>query len=232
MMLSRLALNPKHGDVRRSLRDSQAMHRLVMSLFGEVSGGDPRATLGVLHRVEVSERDGSVLLLVQSRAAPNPARWPTGVLDAGGPAPSTKSMGRVLEALAPGARFRFLLVANPTRKVDTKTRPDGTKSNGRRVALRGEDEHLDWIARKGVQHGFRVAMGEHARPLVRVRPVPRLQGWRRARMVAHDGVVFEGLLSVVDAGLMREALVHGIGSAKAYGMGLLSLAPAASSVEG
>jgi CRISPR system Cascade subunit CasE len=41
-------------------------------------------------------------------------------------------------------------------------------------------------------------------------------------------VTFDGLLRIVDADRFRAALVQGIGSAKAYGFGLLSIGPARS----
>jgi CRISPR system Cascade subunit CasE len=45
--------------------------------------------------------------------------------------------------------------------------------------------------------------------------------------MTHEGVVYEGVLSVVDAALARRSLADGIGPAKAYGFGLLSLSPCA-----
>ena len=44
--------------------------------------------------------------------------------------------------------------------------------------------------------------------------------------VTLDGVTFEGVLEVTDAEKFREALAKGVGSGKAYGFGLLSVAKA------
>ena len=43
--------------------------------------------------------------------------------------------------------------------------------------------------------------------------------------MTHLAVRFDGLLRVTDAGDFRETLICGIGPGKAYGFGLLSIAP-------
>ena len=43
--------------------------------------------------------------------------------------------------------------------------------------------------------------------------------------MTHLAVRFDGFLRVTDAGAFRETLTRGIGSGKAYGFGLLSVAP-------
>ena len=48
---------------------------------------------------------------------------------------------------------------------------------------------------------------------------------QNGRIVTIRAVVFEGILKVTDAELFRSALASGIGPAKAYGCGLLTLAP-------
>ena len=49
-------------------------------------------------------------------------------------------------------------------------------------------------------------------------PIPKSE-------VAHFGVCFDGMLIVTDADAMTAAVRDGIGAAKAFGFGLLSLAP-------
>lgn len=52
---------------------------------------------------------------------------------------------------------------------------------------------------------------------------------RSAMRMTFGSVLFEGMLQVVDLARFRAALSEGIGSGKAYGFGLLSIAPAARS---
>ncbi|WP_254667604.1 type I-E CRISPR-associated protein Cas6/Cse3/CasE [Streptomyces sp. SolWspMP-sol7th] len=44
--------------------------------------------------------------------------------------------------------------------------------------------------------------------------------------VRHQRIRFDGTATIADAEQLRTALVHGIGPGKAYGCGLLSIAPA------
>lgn len=44
-------------------------------------------------------------------------------------------------------------------------------------------------------------------------------------------VLYEGVLKVTGPDLFRQTLIHGIGSGKAYGFGLLSVAPAKSEAD-
>jgi CRISPR system Cascade subunit CasE len=50
-------------------------------------------------------------------------------------------------------------------------------------------------------------------------------GSRGDAVVTFASVRFEGVLEVRDADRFREALANGIGPGKAYGFGLLSIAP-------
>jgi CRISPR system Cascade subunit CasE len=51
------------------------------------------------------------------------------------------------------------------------------------------------------------------------------RGRRGDATITLAGARFDGLLQVVDPTLFRAALATGIGPAKAYGFGLLSIAP-------
>lgn len=247
--LSRVVLNPRHRAVHRDLADCHALHRTVMAAFSPVAAADPRAALGVLYRLETHPRTGEPTLIVQARERPEwSALATTGYLRpaAAGDGPPVKEIGGSYAALRPGMRLRFRLRANPTRRLSTPREPDGNRPPGKRVELRGEAAQLGWLERKGRDHGF--ALGRvRARPdagvaNVRASPEQRQTGYQPSpdgggraprRRLTFGAVVFEGELAVIDADALRKALVEGIGSGKAYGFGLLSLAPlAAPSWEG
>ncbi len=225
MKLSRLFLNPVSRDVARAQSDSQALHRRVMDLFGSAEG-PARAAHAVLYRLDVSERDGTVMLLLQSRAAPVLDGLPEHFLDprAGADASATTDLTPLLERLEEGSRFRFRLRANPTRRIDTKSAPDGTRRNGRRVPLRTPEARLAWLERKLSASGFALVGGGEA---CLVKPDGLQRGRRGEARLTHEAVVYEGVLAVMNPPLARAALEHGIGPAKAYGFGLLSLSPCA-----
>ncbi len=229
MYLSRLLLDPRSPSVRRDAGNLHAMHRTVMSAFPGLPGEAARAAHGVLWRLEPDERRGRLELLVQSTTIPDWSSVPPGYLRE--PSPETKSVDTALASLTSGMRLRFRLVANPTRKIDTKSGPDGDRRNGQRVPLRGEEEQLSWLIRKGQAAGFSVGAnpGEAVRSVV-ARPLGDLVGWRKhagdeAARITLRGTGFEGVLSVTDGELLRQAVCTGIGPGKAYGFGLLSVAP-------
>lgn len=244
MYLSRLILNPRSRAVWRDLADCQELHRTVMSAFPDsVDGPSGRVRFSVLHRVDADPRTGRPVLYVQSRIEPDWSRLPIGYLADPGPAeenPACKSIDRALETLAAGMVLRFRLRANPTRKIDTKSGPDGERRHGRRVELRSEVDQIGWLERKGRDAGFTVESVRRVPDvpdvIVTARSKIGFTGGYRRRPVpgAGDGrdrltfasVVMEGHLRVTDADKFRQAVINGIGPAKAYGFGLLSIARA------
>jgi CRISPR system Cascade subunit CasE len=100
------------------------------------------------------------------------------------------------------------------------------------VELRREEDQLAWLARKGEQGGFRL-VGVAVQPDLpdtRVTTAEKVRGQRpahddAARMALRFGaVVFEGRLEVTDREVFLRTLHQGIGSGKAFGFGLLSVA--------
>ena len=229
MYLSRLEINPRNREVRRDLSDVYQMHRTVMSAFPDVKDGqEARADLAVLYRIEIAGRGGGVVLMVQSRAQPC---WthltPDYLSDSDGEVgnPATRDMTNVLAALHERQVLRFRLRANPTKKIETKSGPDGRRQNGRRVDLRTETQQLEWLSRRAEQAGFGlipVYPGSNV-PEVRVGAGERLLG--KGRQLTLVSVLFEGLVEVTDPDRFRCAIADGIGPGKAFGCGLMSIAP-------
>ncbi len=240
MYLSRLLLNPRSRAVWRDLADCQAMHRTVMSGFPDAQvPGDARAALGVLHRVEVNRRTGSVILLVQSMGKPDWSRLGDYLLGPDGEEnPACKQLDDLYSSIAVGTRLAFRLRVNPTKKIDTKSGPEGERRNGRRVELTDEKDQIDWLRRKGEQGGFRLIEVRASPPVpeqpmmpnVLAMPGQKVVGHRLgehvSRLVTFGAVLFDGELMVTNVEDFRQTLEAGIGSGKAYGFGLLSVAPA------
>ncbi|MGA9750924.1 MAG: type I-E CRISPR-associated protein Cas6/Cse3/CasE [Acidobacteriota bacterium] len=117
-------------------------------------------------------------------------------------------------------RLRFRLLANPTRKIDTKSGPDRKRRHGKRVPVAPE-RLLEWLSRKGEAAGFVLDEGSTSVQAGFI-------GWRKPGDSAGQkirSVRFDGILTVSDSGLLGEALLHGLGPGKAFGFGLLSVAP-------
>lgn len=237
MYLSRLMLNHRSRQVRRDLADCQQLHRTIMSAFPQAPEGESaRARFGVLHRVEVARESGDVALLVQSRERPDWGRLPAGYLLETADNPACKPLSQLYDRIGPGASVVFRLRANPSRKIDTKTGPDGRRRNGKRVEYRREAEQLAWLRRRGeLQDGFELLSVRLAPEVADVSTAPgKVLGGRRAGSeiasaqadrLTFGAVVFEGRLRVTDKDRFLAALTRGIGPGKAYGLGLLSVAP-------
>lgn len=243
LYLSRLELNRRNRLVHTEVSDSQAFHRRLLDAFPRVSDDVAtiaRATHGVLYRLEpVSGDSGAVVALVQSVTAPDWSVLPPDYLnrrdawDAAWndripviPVKPTANRYRALEA---GDLLRFRLRANPTKKIHTTAenhtpgkKPTG--ANGTRKPL-VQDELPEWLARKATMHGFHVLEArDQPDPISGKEQV----GWKPGKQrLTHSAVLFEGVLRVTDPDLFRIALWQGIGSGKAYGFGLLSIAPTA-----
>ena len=236
MYLSRLALDPRDRRVRRDLADVRQMHRTVMSAFPSVTTpGQARAEMAVLYRVEANERSGNVVLLVQSRVRPDWGGLPVAYLaDCRGDLenPATKSVSEAMTALREGQVLRFRLRANPTKKVDTKSGPDGRRRYGRRVDLRTETEQIAWLARRAQAAGFGLipVRPDSDIPAVRVGAGEKLLSRGKGSNVTLVGVLFEGLLRIVDPDRVRRTLEEGLGPGKAFGCGLISVAPHGNSI--
>src|SRR5262245_51726479 len=150
MFLSRLMLNPRNRQVRRDLGDCQQLHRTLLATFPQAVSDAARAEFGLLFRVETHARAGTATVLAQSRIQPDWSRLPKDYLldKTGNPACRSIADTYSSAVLYKERHLRFRLRANPTRKIDTKTLPDGAKRNGRRIELRREEDQIAWLRRK------------------------------------------------------------------------------------
>lgn len=249
LFLSRILLDLRSRQVRSELAQPYEMHRTLMRAFGKVPAGEganARERFGVLFRADHDERRGRLIVYVQSLSKPDWSYLP--LLrdylsnDADQPNPACKDIAGPYGKLQNGQVLAFCLRANPTKRVAQEKKPDGGLK-GKRVGLLREEEQIDWLVRKGQERekgkrgGFEIVTKEvpgpkgvkQTTPCVKVTHEGVLEGRKggdaKSQRMLHLAVRFEGLLRITDADAFRETLVRGIGSAKAFGFGLLSLGP-------
>jgi CRISPR system Cascade subunit CasE len=216
--LSLLSLNIRNRRTREAVADLTAAHRLVCSAFDDLTNSEPGR---LLWRWEPGS-EGEVRLLVQSATTPDWSRVDDGLWSAD---PMVKDISTLREVISPGRRYRFALAANPTKKIDTKTGPDGRRRHGRRVPLRQMEDQLAWLKRHGTRSGFTIPVNHLGQPEVTT-TAPSLQTGKRSNgNLTVESVRFEGSLIVEDANALFDAIRNGIGPARAFGCGLLTLAP-------
>ena len=199
MFLSRLPINWRHRLAGRDLRDRYELHRTVLSAFPQQMPADER----VLYRIEGEPQQPYMTVLVQSQTRPN---WDQSErLSKPGYLYESPEMRPVQPQFQEGARLPFRLQANPTVKRFRKRYP-----------IYDHDALMEWLQRKGDMHGFSID------PLhVRTVKLGELYGKRRQQ--AWHVAQFDGLLEIVTTEAFNSALRGGIGSAKAFGCGLLSV---------
>jgi CRISPR system Cascade subunit CasE len=196
MYLTQLVLNPFSAAVQRDIADAYALHRTVMSGYPATIPAGER----VLHRLELSSDTGALTLLVQSLTAPD---WS----HLAGYTALPPAMREWTPAFTVGASWRFRLVGNPVVVRD-----------GRRCPLPHTDEQLGWLLRKGQLHGFDVlAVTPTRHHVVGMRH-------RSSGYFVLNAVQFDGVLQCTDADALVSAVSRGIGRARAFGCGLLTLA--------
>jgi CRISPR system Cascade subunit CasE len=174
------------------------------------------ADCGFLFRIE-RPPGGRVVILVQSAVKPD---WGYAFHNAGHllAAADVRPFDPCFVA---GQRLRFRLRANPTvKRVFQKTQPGEGKPVGKRVGVSGEEAQRAWLESRSQASGFRLVD-------FRVNSRADIQSTKLSTgmKMKHLSVDYEGVLAVTDPDLFAKTLGSGIGSAKGFGFGLLSVAP-------
>ncbi|UGT59945.1 type I-E CRISPR-associated protein Cas6/Cse3/CasE [Nocardia asteroides] len=217
MFLSRVPLNGARTGARRIFESPQVAHAAVLAAFPP----QPDSGAGrVLWRID--RRDHQVDLYVVSPAEPDfthiveQAGWPTTT------AWTTRKYTPLLDRLEAGQRWHFRLTANPIRAALDRS-VDAPLERGKPTGLTHTDQ-IHWLQKRAAPNGFTLGASDSALDVV-VSDRKTVRFRRRAATVTVSTATYEGTLAVVDADRLRYALTSGIGRAKAYGCGLLTLAP-------
>lgn len=180
---------------------------------------------GFLFRIDPTH-SGSAVVLVQSASRPD---WAYAFNNTPGLLAALPEIRELDAVFCPEQRLRFRLQANPTKKIETRTKEErlagAPKRNGRRVPVPSNDGQLrDWLGSRADRCGFDLA--DHLTiktGFVYVNKTHEATGGHRLR-----SVVYEGVLRVTDTDRFANAMACGIGPAKGFGFGLLSTAPVGS----
>ncbi|GAA1797054.1 type I-E CRISPR-associated protein Cas6/Cse3/CasE [Leucobacter iarius] len=229
MYLTRFQINPRRRGAMKLLANAQAMHAAVLHGFPDPSPTDTGRVLWRLDRVAEQS-----YLVISSPAKPDlthlveQAGWPA--LESGW---QTKNTDEHLARISTGQRWGFRLTGNPVHAL----KPEDGAKRGKIVAHRTSAHQLGWLERQGEKHGFALATQEveavdaesgsvvlSQAQTVRVARSELRRFPREGKTVTVQAVEFDGVLEVTDADRFRDALRHGVGPARAYGCGLLTVA--------
>ncbi|ROT31154.1 type I-E CRISPR-associated protein Cas6/Cse3/CasE [Micromonospora sp. HM5-17] len=219
MFLTRFRINPARRHARRLLSSPHAMHAAVRAAFPLATDYE-RADARTLWRVD-TPAPGTVHLYIVSPGRPDlthmieQAGWPTS-----DETWVTRDYDGLLDSLHAGQRWAFRLTANPTHSG----RKTADAKETQRFGYLREEEQVGWLERRAARHGFALATQDDGRPNLRLHR-RQTQSFRRGMgTVTLTTATYDGILQITDADAFRRALVGGIGHAKAYGCGLLTLA--------
>lgn len=231
MYLTRFRFNTARIGARRLLSSPQLMHAAVMSSFAEIPPSADEAPR-VLWRIDRNAR-AEVLLYLVSPAKPDlthlveQAGWPTTATW------QTYDYGPFLSRLTAGDVWAFRLTANPVHSIRRKA-DEPTK----RTAHITPSHQVDWLLKRQRAGGFqivekppeqrRLAEGDQYQLIVHGR---RNLAFGKAKQppgrhnyISLATATFDGRLRVTDPDALRRTLTSGLGKAKAYGCGLMTLA--------
>ncbi|MFK0043916.1 type I-E CRISPR-associated protein Cas6/Cse3/CasE [Streptomyces sp. NPDC090741] len=248
LALARIPLNPASRDVHRDVRDPGQMHRTVMNLIDREDGNPTaRSDANLLHRLDLGPDGAS--LLVQATVPIHLDRLPDGYAQS---APAQRDATPVLDWIAAGRTVRYRIHANPVTTTrdpqllhqEADRRAESAVKAGQTFAaaarLREEflaraarqaakrrgitlpvtsDTIAAWWTRTAETHGLHI-------DLVIDSPLPRITARRSdAPTVTLTAVALDGIATITNSDAVCTAVTNGIGKGRAYGLGLLSLAP-------
>jgi len=192
-------------------RDSYAWHKRIWEAFP----GKPEADRDFLTRLD--DTGEGFRLLIQSPEQPTRPDW----------CPENEWESRpISDAFLSHQQYHFSLLANPTRKRVTRDEQGNRKKNGRREPIVTREDLIAWLTRKAAQHGFEIDTST-----LKTIPRPRQAFTKKEKSTetrhhgTHTATEFSGILKVTAPTLFQQSVRTGIGSAKAFGFGMLCLSP-------
>jgi CRISPR system Cascade subunit CasE len=156
---------------------------------------------------------------------------------------------KLLSRLAPDQLWSFRLVANPVRTLTRSRQAETDGASGKRVGHVTSRQQASWLIgptayagcdpedvptglprfndTRATRNGFDVVLDDLGCPKLVVSDRRRLDLRKpdSTKPITLVTARFDGVLRVTDVDRLRHALTHGIGHAKAFGCGLLTLAP-------
>lgn len=251
MYFTRFPINMSRRGTRGMLASPYRLHAAIAASSPSHREGDVSNEGRVLWRID-SDPDGlASLLYIISPIEPNLVAldsqigWPNKAKQW-----ATKRYDPFLERISVGQRFTFRLVANPTvnrsaggGKGDIATTNGRSKRIGHLTTLQqaawlvGKDAYKGREARvpdvfasqstsRALRNGFRV-IDDSFGNMQMVVSHSKKQSFKRGsggKRITLTTAQYDGVLEVIDPDLLRGALVRGIGHAKGFGCGLLTIA--------
>lgn len=221
MFLTEIKINPRKRASLGLLANPERIHAAVLGCYppGQSEGAAGR-TLWRLDRPDKV----NISLIISSPLQPDYQQLVDSYSWSTGEVAKSRSMDPLLQRLAAGQRWGFQLTANPTHSVKSADNPKG---RGKRLGHVTAGQQLDWLLARASRDGFSLdgPRGSSAQ-VVRRELIRFHKGAGAGHQVTLSQATYRGVLTVTDPQQLRGSLCRGIGPAKSYGCGLLTLMPA------
>jgi len=211
----------------QGMKDSYSWHKRLWDCFP----GEPERRRDFLTRVD--DFDGHYRIWLLSRDNPVRPEWCP---------PGNFSVKEIAPVFLSHKRYAFDVRVNPVKTIvqrgpagEALFQPNGKKKQGKRVPIVKYEDLLEWIRRKGKircrdkQTGLEIPGGfiivEDAKRPLEITPMIENHFRKQVHTGYHGSVQFRGILEVTDKNYFTETYYAGFGSAKAFGFGLMLLAP-------
>ena len=187
--------------------DGYSLHRVIYGLFDDIRSEDEkRASVpsGFLFADKGGDDEGRLIFLLSDRE------------------PKMPEHGSLQSKIVPDSYlyhdcYRFEVIINPTRRES---------ASRKLVAIRRSDEISTWFTAKApVSWGFSVNPES-----LDIRLLPAKQFSKKGHQLTLGGAVISGNFRVKDRPLFINSFKNGIGRGRAFGFGLLQIAPLISSI--
>ena len=226
MYLSRVPLGLTHLDAIAFVSSPYKVHAAVEQAFApDAVREDERGR--ILWRLdEVPGNEREVWLYVVSPNRPDFTHICDQVDSASSPAWVTKDYEPVLDRVSEGQLWQFRLKANPVRKVLVdKGRRERAGVVGTLQGHVTEAQQRAWLMDRAETYGFHIAQTEEGFERLTVSNRRRERFKRQGNVVTLATAQYDGVLEVVDAEAFRHTLGFGLGRARGFGCGLMTIAP-------
>ncbi|MBF0579752.1 type I-E CRISPR-associated protein Cas6/Cse3/CasE [Erysipelotrichaceae bacterium RD49] len=201
MYLNKIELNTKKTKALLALRNPNLIHGALASHYPE----EP-----ILWRIDEIGSKRNLLLQTEHLLSFSPLVEQFGKENHGA---ATVNLQPIFNLVKEDTQWKFRLKANPVyRTVNKKT--------GRKAYCHymNDKDRLAWLENRSEKNGFKIDS-------VHISSIQNIRFKRNGSQVSLAAVTYDGILTVTNQELFLHTLEHGLGHGKAYGLGLLSLAP-------
>jgi len=207
MYLSRVKINDTLRNSRSALANPQVMHALVAGCFDNT-----KERQRPLWRIDTLS--ATTYLLLVSLEKPDLSNLLSQLTLDDDQEAIIKEYDQFLSRIGNGDIFRFRLTANPVHSLMPK---NGKSERGKIYGQVTVEQQKSWLQKRSEKNGFELIHFDVASRGER-------NFKRNNETVTLTVATFEGVLKVIDADALRQVLMQGLGRAKAYGCGLMTVA--------